>query len=448
MYKKVVMSDNDIPGSYYNILPDLPFPLDPPLHPGTRQPIGPDELGTIFPRALIEQEVSAEREIPIPDEVREVYRIYRPTPLIRALNLEKALKTPARIYYKNEGSSPVGSHKPNTAIAQAYYNKLEGTRRLVTETGAGQWGSSLAFACQKFGMGCKVYMVRISYQQKPYRKVMMQLYGADVLPSPSMATNAGKAALRNDPNNPGSLGIAISEAIEEAMGNDDTKYSLGSVLNHVLLHQTVIGLEAKQQLGMIGEKPDVIIGCHGGGSNFSGLAFPFIRDKMHGSNIDFIAVEPESCPTLTKGKFDYDFGDTAGMTPLMKMYTLGHEFIPPGIHAGGLRYHGAAPIISGLVEHGIVRAVALPQADIFDAAALFARTEGIIPAPESSHAIEMTIREAVKAREEGTQKVIVFNLSGHGHFDMSAYQAYLEGTLDEEKRQSSNGENRSFGVAC
>jgi len=448
MYKKIVLSDHDIPAHYYNILPDLPFALDPPLHPGTKQPIGPDELSAIFPMALIEQEVSADREIPIPDEVREVYRIYRPTPLIRATDLEKALKTPARIYFKHEGSSPVGSHKPNTAIAQAYYNKKENIRRLVTETGAGQWGSALAFACRKFDMECKVYMVRVSFQQKPYRKVMMQLYGAEVLPSPSMATEAGKAALRKDVNTPGSLGIAISEAIEEAMANGHTRYSLGSVLNHVLLHQTVIGLEAKQQLQMIGERPDVVIGCHGGGSNFAGLAFPFIRDKMHGSEIDFIAVEPESCPTLTKGSFDYDFGDTAGTTPLMKMYTLGHEFIPPGIHAGGLRYHGAAPLISGLVNHGIVRAEALPQADIFQSAALFARTEGIIPAPESSHAIDMTVREAVRAREEGKEKVIVFNLSGHGHFDMSAFQAYLAGTLEQENRRTSTGDGKSFGVAC
>ncbi len=450
MTKKIVLTDRDIPAHYYNILPDLPFALDPPLHPGTKQPIGPDELSAIFPMALIEQEVSTEREIPIPDKVRDAYGLYRPTPLVRATDLEKALKTPARIYFKHEGSSPVGSHKPNTAIAQAYYNKMEKTRRLVTETGAGQWGSSLAFACQKFDMECKVYMVRVSFQQKPYRKIMMQLYGADVIPSPSMSTEAGKAALKKDANTPGSLGIAISEAIEEAMANGDTRYSLGSVLNHVLLHQTVIGQEVKQQLQIIDETPDVVIGCHGGGSNFAGLAFPFIRDKINGAEIDFIAVEPESCPTLTKGSFDYDFGDTAGTTPLMKMYTLGHEFIPPGIHAGGLRYHGAAPIISGLVNHGIVRAEALPQDDIFRSAALFVRTEGIIPAPESAHAIAMAVHEAIQARDEGKEKVIVFNLSGHGHFDMSAYEAYLEGTLDQEqeKRQTSNGDNKSFGVAC
>jgi tryptophan synthase beta chain len=448
MYKKIVLSDGDIPTHYYNLMADLPFALDPPLHPGTKQPISPDDLTAIFPQALIEQEVSPKREIPIPEEVREVYRIYRPTPLIRATGLEKALKTPARIYFKHEGSSPVGSHKPNTAIAQAYYNKMEGTRRLVTETGAGQWGSSLAFASQKFDMECKVYMVRISFDQKPYRKVMMQLYGAEVLPSPSTATNAGREALRKDPKTPGSLGIAISEAIEEAAGNKYAKYSLGSVLNHVLLHQTIIGQETKQQLGLIGEKPDVIIGCHGGGSNFAGLAFPFIRDKLHGSDIEFIAVEPESCPTLTQGKLEYDFGDTAGTTPLMKMYTLGHDFIPPGIHAGGLRYHGAAPLISALVEQGIVRAEALPQHEVFRAAELFARTEGIIPAPESSHAIEMAIHEALRARDEGRQKVIVFNLSGHGHFDMSAYQAYLEGTLENGRKESADGDKMSFGVAC
>ncbi len=448
MYKKIVLSDGDIPTYYYNLMADLPFALDPPLHPGTKQPISPDDLAAIFPRALIEQEVSPQREIPIPEEVREVYRIYRPTPLIRATSLEQALKTPARIYFKHEGTSPVGSHKPNTAIAQAYYNKMEGTRRLVTETGAGQWGSSLAFACQKFEMECKVYMVRISFDQKPYRKIMMQLYGAEVLPSPSPATNAGKEALRRDPKTPGSLGIAISEAIEEAAGDKYAKYSLGSVLNHVLLHQTIIGQETKKQLELVGEKPDIIIGCHGGGSNFAGLAFPFIRDRLHGSDIEFIAVEPESCPTLTKGKLDYDFGDTAGTTPLMKMYTLGHDFIPPGIHAGGLRYHGAAPLISALVEHGIVRAEALPQNDIFRAAELFARTEGIIPAPESSHAISSAIHEALRARDEGRQKVIVFNLSGHGHFDMSAYQAYLEGSLENGRRESADGDKMSFGVAC
>ncbi len=445
MNKKIVLSDMQIPANYYNILADLPFALDPPLHPGTKKPISPDDLAPIFPRRLIEQEMSNKREIPIPDPIREVYSIYRPTPLIRATCLEKNLKTPARIYFKYEGASPVGSHKPNTAIAQAYYNKLEGTRRLVTETGAGQWGTALAFACQKFGMACKVYMVRVSYDQKPYRKIMMQTYGAEILPSPSPMTRAGREILKNDPKSPGSLGIAISEAVEEAMEHDDTKYSLGSVLNHVLMHQTIIGLETKKQLEIAGEKADVIIGCHGGGSNFAGLAFPFIRDKINGDDIDLIAVEPQSCPTLTAGKLEYDFGDTAGMTPLIRMYTLGHDFIPPGIHAGGLRYHGAAPLVSLLKEHGLIRAEAVPQLDIFRAALLFAKTEGIIPAPESSHAIEMTIREALKAKEEGREKVIVFNLSGHGLLDLGAYQAYLTGNIEKE---ADRGPDFSFGVAC
>ena len=423
---QMTLHDADIPRFYYNILPDLPFPPDPPLHPGTRQPISPDDLAAIFPKRLIEQEVSSQREIPIPEPVLDVYRLYRPTPLIRALNLEKALATPARIYFKYEGASPVGSHKPNTAIPQAYYNKIEGVRRLCTETGAGQWGTALAFACQKFGLECKVFMVRVSFDQKPYRRVMMQLFGAEVHPSPSPLTAAGRTVLERDPASPGSLGIAISEAVEEALQSVDSHYSLGSVLNHVLLHQTVIGLEARQQLDMLNERPDVIIGCHGGGSNFAGLALPFIRDKINGADIDFIAVEPESCPTLTKGKLDYDFGDTAGMTPLIRMYTLGHEFMPPAIHAGGLRYHGAARIVSRLLEHGLIRAEAVPQGSVFEAALLFARAEGIVPAPESSHAIDITIREAIKAREEGKEKVIVFNLSGHGLLDMQAYDDYLQ----------------------
>lgn len=445
MNKKITLADKEIPASYYNILADLPFAIDPPLHPGTQKPITPDDLSPLFPKRLIEQEMSPEREIPIPDPVREVYSIYRPTPLIRATALEKSLKTPARIYFKHEGLSPVGSHKPNTAIAQAYYNRQEGTRRLVTETGAGQWGTALAFACQKFKMECKVYMVRVSYDQKPYRKIMMQTYGAKILPSPSPFTHAGREILKNDPNCPGSLGIAISEAVEEAMELADTRYSLGSVLNHVLMHQTVIGLEAKKQLELAGEKADVVIGCHGGGSNFAGLAFPFVRDKINGADIDLIAVEPRSCPTLTAGKLEYDFGDTAGMTPLIRMYTLGHEFIPPGIHAGGLRYHGAAPLVSLLLEHKLIRAEAVPQLDVFRAAMLFARTEGIIPAPESSHAIEMAIREAVKAREEGKEKVIVFNLSGHGLLDMEAFNSYMMGNIEKESDQ---GRNYSFGVAC
>jgi len=445
MLKKIVLSDKDLPASYYNILADLPFAMEPPLHPATKKPVCPDDLTSIFPPNLVEQEMCGEREIPIPEEIREVYRIYRPTPLIRASSLERELKTPARIYFKHEGSSPVGSHKPNTAIAQAYYNKQAGTKRLVTETGAGQWGTALAFACRKFGMECKVYMVRVSFDQKPYRKIMMQTYGAEIHASPSPLTRTGREMLQKYPDSPGSLGIAISEAVEEAMEHDDTMYSLGSVLNHVLLHQTVIGLEAKKQLALADEKADVIIGCHGGGSNFAGLAFPFLRDKINGADIDLIAVEPESCPTLTCGKLEYDFGDTAGMTPLMKMYTLGHDFIPPGIHAGGLRYHGAAPIVSLLREHDLIRAEALPQMDIFRAALMFARTEGIIPAPESSHAIEMAIREAIKAREEGREKVIVFNLSGHGLLDLQAYHAYLQGEIG---RESDNGKNFSFGVAC
>ncbi|MCP4568453.1 MAG: TrpB-like pyridoxal phosphate-dependent enzyme [FCB group bacterium] len=446
MQKKIVLADSDIPRFYYNLMADLPFSASPPLHPGTREPISPDDLSAIFPMALIEQEASPQQEIPIPEEVLEVYKIYRPTPLIRATALEKSLKTPARIYYKHEGTSPVGSHKPNTAIAQAYYNHLEGTKRLVTETGAGQWGTALAFACQKFDMECKVFMVRCSFDQKPYRKIMMQLYGAEILPSPSLTTEAGRQALKKDSDTPGSLGIAISEAIEEAIGRKDAKYALGSVLNHVLLHQTVIGQETAAQLQSVGEKPDVIIGCHGGGSNFAGIAFPFIRDKINGADLDIIAVEPLSCPTLTKGNLDYDFGDTAGTTPLMRMYTLGHDFIPPNIHAGGLRYHGSSPLVSLLLEKDLIRAEAVPQLDVFRSAVLFTKTEGVIPAPESAHAIEMAVREAIKAREEGQEKVIVFNLSGHGHLDMQAYQEYLQGNMTAE--DAGEGPDLSFGVAC
>ncbi len=436
MLKKIVLSDKEIPQFYYNLQADLPFSLDPPLHPGTGRPVSPEDLAAIFPRALIEQEMSGLREVPIPEDIRQIYAIYRPTPLIRATELEKALNTPARIYFKHEGASPVGSHKPNTAIAQAYYNKLEGTRRLVTETGAGQWGTALAFACRTFGMECKVYMVKVSFDQKPYRKILMQVYGADVIASPSVFTKAGRAILEKDPNCPGSLGIAISEAVEEALGRTDTKYALGSVLNHVLMHQTVIGLETKMQLRLAGETADVIIGCHGGGSNFAGLAIPFIRDKINGAKIDIIAVEPESCPTLTQGKLAYDFGDTAGMTPLLKMYTLGHDFIPPSIHAGGLRYHGAAPLVSLLKEHGLIRAEAVSEGDIFRSAVLFAQAEGYIPAPESSHAVDMAIREALKAREEAKEKVIVFSLSGHGLLDMQAYQAYLMGNWTSKRRMT------------
>lgn len=433
MIKIHQLSATQMPKTYYNVAPDLPFALHPPLHPGTKEPAGPGDLAPIFPMGLIEQEVSDKREIPIPEEVLEVYRLYRPTPLIRATELEKALDTPARIYYKYEGVSPVGSHKPNTAIPQAYYNKQEGTKKLVTETGAGQWGSALSFACQKFGMDCTVYMVKVSFDQKPYRKIMMQVYGAEVYASPSNRTQAGRDILAEHPDSPGSLGIAISEAIEEALRDESTKYSLGSVLNHVLLHQTILGQEVQQQLKELGEKPDVIIGCHGGGSNFAGLAFPFLRDKINGADIDIIAVEPLSCPTLTRGKLDYDFGDTSGMTPLMRMYTLGHEFVPPPIHAGGLRYHGASPLISSIKEHNLIRAEAVSQLDIFTSAIQFAKTEGIIPAPEPAHAVEMVIREARKAREEAREKVIVFNLCGHGLLDLKAYEAFLQGNLEKEE---------------
>ncbi len=433
MSKKIFLGEDQIPRHYYNIVADLPFQPDPPLHPATKKPLGPEDLAPIFPMALIEQEVSTQREIPVPESVLEAYMLYRPTPLIRATALEQYLQTPARIYYKYEGVSPVGSHKANTALAQAYYNKQEGTKKLVTETGAGQWGTALSFACDRFGLECEVYMVKVSFHQKPYRKVMMQTYGATIHASPSDTTEFGRKILAQDPDNPGSLGIAISEAIEVAAQDPNAKYSLGSVLNHVLLHQTVIGQEAQAQLKAIGEKtPDVVIGCHGGGSNFAGLSFPFVRDKINGADIDIIAAEPISCPTLTKGKLDYDFGDTAGMTPLIRMYTLGHDFMPPSIHAGGLRYHGAAPLVSLLLEQGLIRAEALSQLDVFRGAIEFAKTEGIIPAPESSHAVEMAIREAKKAKEEGKEKVIVFNLSGHGLLDLSAYEAYLNGELKAE----------------
>ncbi len=432
MDKKIVLREADIPTHYYNIAADLPFPLDPPLHPATKEPVGPEDMSPIFPMSLIEQEMSPLREIPIPEAVREAYRVYRPTPLIRATRLEKALKTPAKIYYKYEGVSPTGSHKPNTAIAQAYYNKVSGTKKLVTETGAGQWGSSLAYACQMFGLECTVYMVRISYEQKPYRKTIMNLFGAEIYPSPSERTEAGRKILADDPDCPGSLGIAISEAIEEALEDESTKYSLGSVLNHVLLHQTVIGLEAQKQMEIAGDYPDVVIGCHGGGSNFAGLALPFVRDKIHGRKIAILAAEPVSCPTLTQGKVEYDFGDTAGFTPLLKMHTLGHEFIPPAIHAGGLRYHGAAPIVSALLNHGLIAARAFPQREIFRGSILFAQTEGIVPAPESAHAVQAAIVEAENAREAGQEKTILFNLSGHGLLDLSAYEAYMSGKLEDE----------------
>jgi tryptophan synthase beta chain len=401
------------------------------LHPGTLKPVTPADMLPLFPPGLLEQEMSAERWIKIPDEVREIYRLWRPTPLIRAHRLEKLLGTPAKIYFKYEGVSPAGSHKPNTAIPQAYYNKLAGTRRIASETGAGQWGSSIALACQMFGLECTIYMVRVSYGQKPYRKSMMELWGAEVLPSPSPRTSAGRAILAADPTNQGSLGIAISEAVEDAATHDDTRYALGSVLNHVCLHQTVIGLEAKEQLKDAGDYPDVVIGCHGGGSNFAGIAFPFLADKAAGKQVRVMAVEPTSCPTLTKGVYEFDYGDTAKMAPVAKMYTLGHDFMPPGIHAGGLRYHGASPLVSQVVHHGLVEARAVGQMACFEAAVTFARTEAIIPAPESSHAICAAIDEALAAKKEGKPRTILFNLSGHGHVDMGAYDAYFAGKLED-----------------
>ncbi len=427
--KKIFLDEGELPRSWYNIQADLPRPLEPPLNPKTGKPIGPEDLAPIFPQELIRQEVSTERWIEIPETVSDVYRIWRPTPLHRARRLEKALGTPARIYYKNESVSPPGSHKPNTAVAQAYYNKKEGVKRLVTETGAGQWGSALAFATNLFGLECQVYMVKISYEQKPYRKSLMQVWGADVVASPSSRTQAGREILEKDPSSLGSLGIAISEAVEDAATHEDTKYCLGSVLNHVLLHQTIVGLEAKLQMEKLGEYPDLLIGCVGGGSNFSGFAFPFVRDKLTGEKPDLrvIAVEPTACPTLTKGPYRYDFGDTAELTPLLKMFTLGHSFVPPGIHAGGLRYHGDAPLLCLLVDQKLIEARAYPQNSVFESALLFARTEGVVPAPETAHAIKAVVDEARRCKEE----VIVFNYSGHGHFDLAAYDAYLGGRLQD-----------------
>jgi len=433
MEQKILLEEREMPTAYYNILPDLPDPMAPPLHPGTGQPIGPQDLAAIFPMELIKQEVSTERYIDIPEEVQRIYRIYRPTPLMRAFALEKVLDTPAEIYYKYEGVSPSGSHKPNTAIPQAYYNKQAGIKRLATETGAGQWGSSLAFACKLFGLECKVYMVKVSYHQKPYRRSLIHLWGGEVVSSPSTDTAAGRAVLAEHPDSPGSLGIAISEAVEDAVSREDTNYSLGSVLNHVLLHQTVIGLEAMKQLEKVDRFPDMVIGCVGGGSNFGGIALPFVREKIKGKKVRAIAVEPASCPTLTRGEYRYDFGDIAKMTPLLPMYTLGHTFVPPSIHAGGLRYHGMAPILSRLLRSNLIEARAYMQNDIFKAAVLFAQNEGIIPAPESAHAIKAAVDEALLARKEGKKKVILFNLSGHGHFDMSAYDAYFAGRLEDHE---------------
>jgi len=419
-----------LPDKWYNIAADLPRPLDPPLHPGTGQPIGPEDMAPLFPMALLEQEMSPQRWFEIPDEVLNIYRIWRPTPVFRATELEKALDTPAHIYYKHEGYSPAGSHKPNTAVAQAYYNKAEGITRIATETGAGQWGSALAMACSYFDLECIVYMVRISFDQKPYRRVMMNTWGATCYPSPSERTEFGRKMLSENPDTPGSLGIAISEAIEDTVGRDDTHYSLGSVLNHVMLHQTVVGLEAKKQMEMAGEYPDVIIGCHGGGSNFAGMSFPFAHDKLtEGKDVTIIAAEPTASPTLTRAPYAYDFGDTAGMTPLMRMYTLGHGFVPAPIHAGGLRYHGAAPLVSLLVNEGVIDAQAFHQIECYDAAVQFARTEGWIAAPETSHAIRAAIVQALEAKEAGEERVILFNFSGHGLLDLTGYEAYFDGKL-------------------
>ena len=429
--RKIILEENEIPERWYNIQADMPNKPLPPLHPGTKQPIGPEDLAPLFPMELIKQEVSQEQYIEIPEEVRDIYKLWRSTPVYRAKDLEKALDTPAKIYYKYEGASPAGSHKLNTAVAQVYYNKKEGIQKLTTETGAGQWGSALAFACQKFGVGLEVYMVKVSFQQKPYRKLLMNTWGAEVFASPTDKTDAGKAILAGNPDSPGSLGIAISEAVEVAAKSGGTKkYSLGSVLNHVLMHQTVIGQEALLQLEKAGDFPDIVIAPLGGGSNFAGISFPFLKEKiLNGKNVRCIAVEPASCPKLTKGEFRYDFGDTAGLTPLMPMYTLGHTFVPEAIHAGGLRYHGASVLVSQLLKDGLVEASAIHQLECFKAGVLFTNTEGILPAPESTHGIAQVIREANKAKEEGKSKTILFNLSGHGYFDMSAYQDYFDGKL-------------------
>ncbi len=430
--RKIILPDQEVPKHWYNILPDLPKPLPPPIDPGTREPVKPEKLEPIFAKELLRQEMSAERWIPIPEEVREVYMTWRPTPLYRARKLEEALKTPARIYYKYEGVSPPGSHKPNTSVPQAYYNMKEGVETLTTETGAGQWGSALAYACNIFGIKARVYMVRVSYEQKPYRKILMESWGAEVLPSPSDRTEFGRKVRNSDPGHPGSLGIAISEALEDAVTHENVKYSLGSVLNHVLLHQTVQGLEAKEQLAQLDEYPDVVAGCVGGGSSFSGIFWPFYYDvvsKKAPKEVRFVATEPTACPTLTKGVYTYDFGDTAKLTPLLPMYTLGSDFVPPPIHAGGLRYHGDAPTLCLLVKLGKVEAHAYDQVSVFEAATLFAKTEGILPAPEPSHTIRFVINEALRAKENGEEKVILFNLCGHGYFDLKAYEEYLNGRL-------------------
>lgn len=429
---RFILGEEDIPKHWYNIIADLPSPPEPVLHPGTKAPVGPQDLAPLFPMEIIKQEVSAERWVEIPDPVRDIYRMYRPSPLVRARRLERALDTPAHIYYKYEGGSPSGSHKMNTAVAQAFYSKQEGVRRITTETGAGQWGTALSIACEMFGLECTVYMVRVSFEQKPHRRTLMESFGATVYPSPSNLTNSGRKVLGDDPESPGSLGIAISEAVEDAATHDDTKYALGSVLNHVLMHQTVIGQETLRQFEMAGEYPDEIYGCVGGGSNFGGLAFPFIRENLLGhARAKIVACEPAACPSLTRGVYTFDYGDTVGITPIVKMHTLGHDFIPPGIHAGGLRYHGAAPLLSQLVDGGHVKPVAYSQLETFKAALQFARAEGIMPAPEPAHALRGAIDAALAAKESGEKKVILVGVCGHGNFDMVAYEKYLAGQLED-----------------
>ncbi len=435
---KYVLSENDLPKAWYNIAADLPSPAPAVLHPGTGKPIGPEDLAPLFPMSLIQQEVSTERDIEIPGPVRDIYRQWRPSPLYRARRLERALDTPAKIYYKYEGVSPAGSHKPNTAVPQAFYNKEAGVKRITTETGAGQWGSSLAFAGSLFGLEIQVFMVRVSYGQKPYRRALMETYGARCIASPSMETAAGRAILETNPDSPGSLGIAISEAVEVAAQRDDTKYALGSVLNHVLLHQTIVGQEAMTQLEIAGDYPDIIVGCTGGGSNFAGIVFPFLGAQLRGGRkVRVVAVEPAACPSLTRGKYAYDFGDTGHLTPLVKMHTLGSTFIPPGFHAGGLRYHGMAPLVSHVKELGLIEAKAYHQLACFEAGVLFARSEGILPAPEANHAVKGAIDEALRCKEEGTSRTILFNLCGHGHFDMQAYMDYFAGKLEDRTYQES-----------
>jgi tryptophan synthase beta chain len=432
---KIVLDENDMPKKWYNIQADLKTPLDPPLNPQTKKPIGPTDLSAIFPMELIKQEVSQDRYISIPNEIREIYRIWRPSPLYRARRLEKFLNTPAKIYYKWEGVSPPGSHKPNSAVAQAYYNKKEGVERIVTETGAGQWGSALAFAANLFDLKCRIYMVKCSYEQKPYRRILIENYGAEVFPSPTELTNSGREILKKHPKTSGSLGIAISEAVEDAATHDNTNYALGSVLNHVVLHQTIVGLEMKKQFEIIDKYPDIVLGCVGGGSNFSGAAFPFLKDKLNGKkpNLQVVSVEPLACPTLTKGEYRYDFGDSVGLTPLLKMYTLGHNFVPPAIHAGGLRYHGDSPLLCKLTKEGYMNAVAYYQNEVFEAASLFAKTEGFVVAPESAHAVKAAIDFAKMCKSKNDKKIIVFSNSGHGYFDLSAYDAYHNKKIKDYK---------------